>query len=295
MRKISLFVFLFFIQNLASQELKCTVTYNTNQIGITNQQIFQTLQKSLQEFVNNTKWTNISYKNNEKIECSFFFNFTSFNINQFSGTLQVQASRPVYGSSFSTPILNLNDKDINFTYTEFQNLVFDPNSFDNNLVSIMAFYANMIIGSDLDTFSQNGGSKAYEQALNIVNVAQPSQVKGWIQTNDLQSRFYLINDILSNTFEPFRAAMFQYHFEGFDKMTTNVKEGKIGINKSISTLFELAKVRPNAYLTRVFFDTKADEIVSIFSDGPKVDLKNLNENLNSLSPTNTSKWSQITF
>lgn len=293
MRKLYVLFFIVYSLSVFSQELKCTVTYNATQVGITNQQIFQTLQKSLQEFMNNTKWSTINYKNSERIECSFFFNFTSYNINQFSGTLQIQSSRPVYGSTFTTPILNLNDKDINFTYTEFQNLVFDPNNFDNNLVALMAFYANIIIGADRDTFAPNGGTKAFEQALNIVNLSQSSQIKGWVQTNDLQSRFYLVNDMLSNTFDAYREAMFQYHFEGFDKMTEDIKIAKQGINNAIQTLMSVGKVRPNAYLTRVFFDTKSDEIVSIFSDGPKIDLKNLNENLNSLSLLNASKWLQI--
>lgn len=295
MRKITVLLILFTSGFIQAQELNCIVSFNTDQVAATNQQIFTTLKKSLQEFLNNTKWTSQTYKSNEKIECSFFFNFTSYSVNQFSGTLQVQASRPVFNSTYMSPILNINDKDVSFTYTEFQNLFFDPNSYESNLVSILAFYANMIIGVDGDTFAQDGGTKALEQAQNIVTVAQQSQLKGWNQSDGLQNRFFLVNDMLSSTFSPFRKAMFEYHFTAIDKMSDDQKMAKENVKIALKTLIEVANVRPNAFLTRVFFDAKSDEILGIFSDGPKVDVADLLNNLNRLSPTNTSKWSQISY
>lgn len=296
MRKIVVCILLLLSGLTQAQELNCSVTFNTDQVAATNQQIFRTLQKSLTEFVNNTKWTSLPYKANEKIECSFFFNITSYNnVDTFTGTLQVQASRPVFNSTYMTPILNINDKEINFVYTEFQNLSFDVNSFDNNLLSIMAFYANMIVGMDADTFSLEGGSKSLEIAQNIVNVAQQSLDKGWTSSKGLQNRFYLINDMLSPTFTPFRKAMYEYHFVGLDKMSDNQKEAKQNVSLALKTLSEVASTRPNAYLSRVFFDAKADEILSIYTDGPKVDVTEVINSLNKLSPTNSSKWGQISY
>lgn len=295
MHRIFICLLLFFSSLSHAQELNCTVSFNTDQVGVTNQQIFVTLKNSLQEFLNNTKWSTTEYKNNEKIECSFFFNFTSYNVNQFVGTLQVQVSRPVFNSTYKSPILNINDKDINFTYTEFQNLFFDPNSFDSNLVSILAFYANIIIGVDADTFSLEGGTKSLEQAQNIVSIAQQSQIKGWVQGEGNQNRFFLINDMLSPTYAPFRRAMFEYHLLALDKMSENSKQAKENILIAIKTLTEVADARPNAYLTRVFFDAKADELLSIYSDGPKIDVATLINNLNRLSPTNASIWGQIRY
>ncbi|MES2810995.1 MAG: DUF4835 family protein [Bacteroidota bacterium] len=295
MRKyiVVLFVLIFGISN--AQELNASVDFNTGQVAATNQQIFKTLQKSLTEFINNTKWTDKSLKQNEKINCSFFFNITSFdNVNKFTGSLQVQASRPVYNSSYSTSILNINDKEISFNYTEFQNLAFNPNSFDSNLMSLVAFYANMVIGFDADTFALEGGNKAYENASNIVSLAQQTQDPAWT-SNGNQNRYYLVNDVLSATYSPFRKAMFEYHFGGLDIMANNQKEGKENIKKALKTLTEVASVRPNAYLTRVFFDAKSDELLSVFSNGPKVDVTQVIESLNRLSPTNTNKWSQITY
>lgn len=289
-------VLFFLITSLTNaQELNATVEFNTSQVAATNQQIFKTLKKSLTEFINNTKWTDQSFKQNEKISCSFFFNISSFdNVNKFEGSLQVQASRPVYNSTYSTSILNVNDKDVKFEYNEFQTLTFNPNSFDSNLLSVVAFYANMIVGLDADSFQLEGGTKAYENALNIVNQAQQTQEKAWT-SGGTQNRYYLVNDLLSSTYASFRKTIYEYHLGALDTMANNPKEGKENIKKALKTLTEVASVRPNAYLTRVFFDAKSDEILSIFTDGPKVDVTQVIESLNRLSPTNSSKWSQITY
>jgi Domain of unknown function (DUF4835) len=295
MHKYCVLLIAFFTFQVSAQELNATIQFNTSQVAATNQQIFKTMQKALTEFVNNTKWTEKTYKQNEKINCNFFFNITSFdNISQFTGSLQVQASRPVYNSMYSSTILNLNDKEVRFEYTEFQNLIFNPNSFDSNLLSILAFYSNMIIGLDADSFQLEGGTKAFENAANIVSLAQQTQEKAWT-SNGNQNRYYLVNDILSATFIPFRKAIYEYHLGALDIMNSNQKEGKENIKKSLKTLTEVASVRPNAYLTRVFFDAKTDEILSIFTNGPKVEVTQVIESLNKLSPTNTSKWSQITY
>lgn len=295
MRKIFVGLLLMFFALSQAQELNCVVTFNTDQVTGTNLQVFKTLEKSLTEFINNTKWSTQKYNPSERIECSFNFIINSFSVDQFTSSLQVQASRPVYNSTYATPILNINDKEVDFAYLEFQNFTFDPNAFDSNLMSIVAFYANMIIGVDGDTFAELGGAKALENAQNIVNIAQQSQNKGWSQTKGNQNRFFLVNDMLSNAFAPFRKAMFEYHFKGLDIMSDNQKGAKDNIVTALKTLEEINEVRPNAYLTRVFIDAKADEIVSIFSGGPSIDLAAVIETLNRLSPTNSSKWGQIRF
>ncbi|QYS90101.1 DUF4835 family protein [Flavobacterium columnare] len=275
--------------------MNCTVEFNTSQVSGTNQQIFKTLKKTLTEFINNTKWTDKTYKSNEKINCSFFFNINSFdNINKFSGSLQVTATRPVYNTTYTTSILNVNDKELNFTYNEFQNLVFNSNAYESNLISVVAFYANMIIGIDADTFALEGGTKAFEMASNIVAQAQVTQEKGWMATSS-QNRYFLVNDMLSPTFASYRKTIYDYHLGALDKMADNPKEGKEAMQKAIFNLKEVVISRPNAYLTRIFFDTKSDEILSVFSEGPKMDVNQLVETLSKLSPTNISKWSQISF
>ena len=295
MRNIVIFSFLLLFGLTQAQELNCTVTFSTDQVGATNQQVFKTLKKSLTEFVNNTKWTEQTYKGAEKIECSFFFTITAYNADQFTGTLQVQASRPVYNSTYMSPILNINDKEINFNYIEFQNLTFNPNSFDSNLLSIMAFYANLIIGMDADTYALEGGSKSLESAQNIANLAQQSQIKGWSQSEKNQNRYFIITDMLSPTFVSFRKTMYEYHLKSMDKMAENPKESKENIKSALKTLTEVSDSRPNSFLVRLFFDAKADEIVSIYTDGPKIDVTEVINSLNRLSPTNSSKWGKISY
>jgi hypothetical protein len=286
-------LFLLSFGYIQSQELNCTVTVNSDQLGQTNKQIFKTLEKSISEFVNKTDWTGEIYKQNEKINCSMFITISAYSSDQFSGTIQVQSSRPSYNSTYSTPILNLNDKDFSFRYTEFENFNFNPNSFDSNLLSVVAFYSYMIIGSDADTFSLKGGSKYLQIAQDIANTANQGSYKGWSQTDGDQNRYFLINDMMSNTFSPYREALYEYHFDGLDMMSKDQKLAKSNIKKAIETLSKIHSVRPNSYLMRIFFDAKSDEIVSVFSGGPYVGINELVQKLNTIFLMNSSKWAGI--
>lgn len=290
---ILFFVFLYSSVSF-SQELRATVSINYEQVNNGNPQLFKNLEKQVTEFLNNTKWTENDVKEIEKIDCNFFINITSYGSNNFEGTLQIQASRPVFNSTLTTPILNINDKNFNFRFIEFENMIYDANSFTSNLVSVMAFYSNLIIGIDLDSFSKLGGTDYLITASNIVNVAQTSGFKGWSQSESgNNNRSFLIADMLSTTYEPFRTAMYLYHRDGLDLMSENITAGKEGIAKAIQVLLQIQKSRPNSLLARTFFDTKADELVSIFSGGPKMNIGPLVENLNQISPLNSQKWNKI--
>jgi hypothetical protein len=292
----NLILFLVFLYTTASfsQELRATVAINYEQVNNGNPQLFKNLEKQVTEFLNNTKWTENEVKETEKIECNFFINVTSYGSNNFEATLQIQASRPVFNSTLSTPIVNINDKNFNFRFIEFENMIYDANSFTSNLVSVMAFYSNLIIGIDSDSFSKLGGSEYLNIASTIVTVAQSSGFKGWSQSESgNNNRNFLISDMLSTTYEPYRVAMYLYHREGLDIMAENTKTGKEGVAKAIVTLSEIQKSRPNSLLVRAFFDTKADELVSIFVGGPKMDIGPIVENLNSISPLNSQKWNKI--
>jgi hypothetical protein len=276
-----------------SQELKAIVSINSDQVTNVNTQIFKNLEKQVFDFLNNTKFSDKVLKENEKINCAFFFIVNKFENNNFEVTLQVNSSRPVYNSTFTSPILNINDKDVTFKYIEFENLIYDQNAFTSNLVSVLSFYANIIIASDADTFSDKGGTDSLETALNITNVAQSSGFSGWVQTGKKMTRFNLISDLMSNTFDAYRETLYQYHINGLDKMTDDLKQGKLGIVNAIDTLLKVHKVRPNSLLARTFFDTKTDEIVDIFNGGPGIDTVKVRENLATISPLNSSKWNKI--
>ena len=178
-----------------AQELNAQVIVNSDLVNQTNQQIFKTLERSLNEFMNTQVWTNQELLSQEKITCSFVFNLTGYNNDQFEATLQVQSQRPVFDSNYDTPILNFLDRDVVFSYQEFQPLFFNQSSFESNLVSLMSFYAFVILGLDADTFVENGGSENYERALQVVNLAQVTSRKGWRPSDGTRNRFWMIDNL----------------------------------------------------------------------------------------------------
>ncbi len=277
------------------QELNCTVTVNSQSMTNADQKIFKTLEKAVTEFVNNTRWTNKTYAPREKIDCTMFINVTSYASDQFVASIQVSSSRPIFDSTYSSPVFNYNDRDFSFRYIEFESLLYNPNSFDSNLVSVLAFYSNLIIGLDADTFAPLGGTEFLRKAQEAANTAQQSNYKGWKQSDGNQNRYFLINDLLSGTYEPIRTAMYEYHYKGLDTMSNDVKGGKTSIKEAIVLLNKVHSVRPNAFLTRIFFDAKSDELVSVFSGGPQISVTDLIDTLNRISPINTSKWVNIKF
>ena len=290
---LSLFLVLIF-SSAQAQELNCTVTVNAQKLTNVNQSVFKTLETALNEFVNRTQWTSQTFKQNEKINCSMYITISSNNSDQFVATIQVQSSRPIHNSSYASPILNFNDKDFSFKYAEFESLNYNPTAFESNLVSVISFYSYVILGMDADSFVAESGNTYFETALNISNVAQQSGYKGWTQADGNQSRYFLINDLLSPTFREVRQTMYDYH-NGLDLMNQDLKASKEKIKKSLLNLSKLNATRPNAFLTRVFFDAKSDEIVSIFSGGPTISITDLVDNLNRISPLNSSKWSSIKY
>ncbi|OXA91162.1 type IX secretion system protein PorD [Flavobacterium hercynium] len=290
---VTLFVFLIFGFSQA-QQLNCTVTINTDRLTNPNQQVFKTLQTALSEFVNKTDWTGVALKQNERINCSMYVTLASNNSDQFTGTIQVQSSRVIYNSTYSSPIFNYNDKDFNFRYTENEPLLFNPSVFESNLVSVVSFYSYIILGMDADSFLSGGGNTYFETAQSIASVAQQGGFKGWGQADGLQNRYFLINDMISPTYSDFRQVMFLYH-TGLDFMGTDLKQSKEKVKNSLLLFNKLYSVKPNAFLTRIFFDAKSDEIVSVFSGGPNVQISDLTDVLNKVSPLNNTKWTQIKF
>jgi hypothetical protein len=293
MCKKLILVLLFVVGYINAQELNCTVKVNFEQVAGTNNQVFKTLETSLSDFINKTSWTSQKVKNVERINCSMFINITEYATNQFKATIQVGSSRPIYNSMYSSPVLNYNDKDFNFEYTEFQLLNFNPNSFDSNLISVVAFYSLVIIAMDADTYKLDGGQSYYEAAQDVANVAQSSGYKGWTQGDTNQNRYWFITNVLSNSFSQFREALYTYHFEGLDQMHQDQKVGKEKVSEGITKLSYMELNRPNSYLTRIFFDAKSDEIVSIFTGGPTFDNESLVNKLYTISPMNSEKWSEI--
>ncbi|GAA4241255.1 DUF4835 family protein [Winogradskyella damuponensis] len=278
-----------------SQELNCTVSVIAQQTGNENNVVFRTLEKQLTEFINNTKWTGEKFGAQERINCSMVINVKDYNNDSFSASLQVSSSRPVFNSTYSSPVYNYNDRDFNFQYLEFQNLVFNESQFESNLISVLSFHVYMILGMDADTFELNGGDNYFKQAQTIANYSQQLSGQGWKLEDGLQSRFALIDNLLSPSYKAMRSTMYKYHIEGLDIMNEGAKDGKTQIISALDELQKVHSIRPNSFLMRVFFDAKADEIMDILSGGPSVNITKAMDILNRIAPMHSQKWRNIKY
>ena len=295
MRNFIFFITLLFVSSTFAQELNCNVVVNAQQTGNENVQVFKTLERQLREFINNTTWTKKNFKAQERINCGMVINITDYNSDSFQASIQIQSSRPVFNSTYSTPIYNFNDRNFSFQYLEFQNLVFNENQYESNLVSVLAFHVYMILGLDADSFSLKGGDDYYRQAQTILNYSTQGNFKGWKLEDGTQTRFALIDNMLSPTFKEFRRVMYEYHFEALDHMADNPKNSKSKLSTVITSLETMNRRRPNSFLMRVFFDAKAEEIQDVFSGGPQVNVTDIISTLTKIAPTHAAKWRNIKF
>lgn len=278
-----------------AQELSCKVIVSAEQVAGANPQIFKTMETTLNDFMNQTKWTNKTFGNNEKIECSVLFTLIEQTGNNvYSGTIQVQSSRPVYNSIYTTPILNYKDEDLTFSFNELEPLQFDVNSYQSELVSTLSYFAYLIIGLDADTFALNGGDEYFNTCQKIVDqVDNPNSKKAWKSNTNKFNRYQFLNKLISPSFKNYRNTLYQYHINGLDKMTDDSKTAKETIMSSLTELNTVFSMTMGAQLVRTFMDAKSDEIVDIFSSGPAMDTKNLISVLNRIAPTSAQKWEKI--
>ena len=292
MRQI-LFLLLIFNLKLFSQTVNCNFVLNSDFVDQTNQQVFSTLEKSVNEFMNSNLWNNKSLEAHQRVKFNLILNLNSYVGSNFTGTLQVQVERPVYESTYLTPIFNFLDKDISFQYDEYQPLFYNPVSFESNLISILSFYVYVAMGMEADTFRINSGTTFFKEAQKIVSLAQQNNIKGWNQSDGTRNRFWLVDTLLSNTFREYRTVQYEYHRRGMDFMTTDLIKAKNGVLFSLEKFLPLYKRRPNAFLIQTFFDAKSDEIVDIFSQGPEIEIKQTLKTLNKIAPYFGPKWKKI--
>jgi hypothetical protein len=291
---ISLFILLFSFFSISGQELNCLVTVNSDQIAGSNKQVFTTLQQSLNEYINQTKWTDRVVNPEERINCALTIIITSRNNNNFTATLQVQSTRPVYNSSYASPILNIKDNEFNFKYNEFDPLIYNKNSFDSNLVSTIVFYVNIILGVDADTFARYGGEDELKEAQNVMLQAQQSGLSSWQNVVGKQNRYLLIDNLLAPKLRAFRYTLYSYHRNGFDNFVNAKSTGQQATEDSVIALEKIYNKTVGNYLIRLFFDAKADEIVSIYSEDTQTRNKErLIETVRKISPNNNSKWRKL--
>ncbi len=284
---------------IVAQDLNCTIDVITNQVQVTNKQIFDDLKNSIVQFMNNKKWVTGQVATNERINCNIVFEITKFEIDQFQANVNIQSTRTVYNSSYNTKVFSYLDNAVSFKYAQFQALDFQDNSYTSNLTSLLAFYANIIVGLDFDTYQLYGGDPYFAKALSIRDNANvgTQQAGGWESSagNGSRNKYFLIDNILDPRFKPLRSALYTYHIKGLDVMSTDLEAGRESIYQSVKELKKVFDALPNAYLLKLFFNSKTEELIQVFSQATPTIKNKAVELLSKMDPSNRSQYEKGIF
>ncbi len=296
---ISLLILLFISGMSFSQELNCNVQVSAQKIQGSNRQVFITMQKDIYEFMNNTVWTNMIISYAERIDCNILINLTDqFSADEFRGTIQIQLRRPVFNTTYNTTMLNFIDNNFQFRYVEFQPFEFDPSIHKSNLISVLAYYAYIIIGIDADSFSPEGGTEFFQVAEKIVTNAQNAPEPGWkpYDGSRNRNRYWLVKNILDKEYAEVRKFLYEYHINGLDKLESRASEARTNIVESLRLIQETYRRKPDPYMyfLQIILDAKADEIVNVFAEAFPEEKERVLEILNEIDPANKAKYQKIT-
>ncbi|MBP7809756.1 MAG: DUF4835 family protein [Bacteroidia bacterium] len=294
-RSIIIFISLLLSQVSFGQELNCQITINTQQIqGTVQKQIFEQMQKSIYDFMNNRRWGSDVYTAQERIDCSILINVTqSIGSDEYLGTIQIQSRRPIYKSSYFAPLFNYIDESFQFKFQQFSQLEFNDNNFQNNLTSVLAFYAYVVMAFDYDSYSPLGGAPYWQKAQQVVQNAQTTAEKGWKSTDGNKNRYWLIENQMQPVFQGIRDCTYKYHMEGLDIMSEKPSEGRAKILSALELLVPVYNNRPASFNMQLFFNAKGDEIVNIFSQATAEEKTKVVELLMKIDPANTTKYLKI--
>ncbi len=299
MKKLVIILSLFLVgTSIWGQELKCTVSINSDQVQGTNKEVFNTLQRSIEEFVNTLRWTNMTFQEKERIDCSMLLVVKSVQDNLYTCEFTCQSRRPVWGTSYFTPLLNIKDKYFIFTYQEYDRLDYQQTTFTTNLTALLAYYCYLIIGHDMDSFSKLGGTPCFQVCESIVNTAQSasletSEAAGWKAFESNRNRYALISNIMDEAFKKYRLFYYEYHRHGLDEMVNNVANGRMRIAKEMTVLKEAYNARPGTYIINTFLDAKCDEVANIFEQGTTEEKKQVYDLLMLIDPTRQTTYDKI--
>ena len=279
---------------LHAQELQCDVRVNSNKVQGSDKTIYQNLQTSLYEFINNSKFTEINFKQAEKIECSILIDVTSREGNYFTAEINLALRRPVYKSSYSTPMFNYIDRRFYFEYTDGQTLDFNPNTYISNITSTIGFYVYLFLGLDFDSFSPNGGDPFFAIAETIANAApqDPGSENGW-STTGRQNRYAIISDINNPTYHPLRQFLYEYHRQGLDMMTEKPDEAREAMLSAIAQLRGVYERNPMCYFLQLIIESKRDEIIQVFSQGEMKIRTEAANIMKAIDPSQTSRYDEM--
>lgn len=298
MKFITIIIFLFlFLVNIKAQELLAKVTINHNQIQGTDASIFENLQQTLEQFINDTQWTSLQFQKSERIVCNFNITVTKYDqsSNLFTCNALIQANRPVYNSAYTTTIYNNKDGDFNFEFAQFDQLNFNEEQIDNQLTALIAYYAYLIIGLNLDSFSPMGGEDILQRCLNLVNNAQNMNFTGWKAFENDKNRFAFINDYMEGAMQPFRQLQYDYYRMGLDEMANNIERGRTNISTTIETnLKKVHEDKPLSLLPQTWTDYKKEELANIYKNkGTQKEKETIYEILFSINASQNNYWEKI--
>ncbi len=277
-----------------AQDLNARVQVLSPKIQTSNKRVFQVLENAMKDFINSRKWSNDQILPQERIDCNFILNITAWDgNNNYTAELQVQSTRPVYGSSYNSTLLSVNDKDFDFIYSEGQVIDFNDQLFQSNLSSVLAFYANIIVGMDYDSFSVLGGTRYFAKAQTIVNAAQSASYKGWKAFDNTHSRYWIAENLNSKRYDELRQFSYNYHRNGLDLMVDNALNARKAIAALLPGLSQLDRQTSGAVLPQLFFTAKSDEFVSIFSGSDPQSRMQAYNILNDIDPSNGNKYQAL--
>ena len=276
-----------------AQELRCNVEVNTQQIEGTNKSVFETLQEAISTYMNETKFSQAVFSPNEKIECRLFFTVAEYDNDRIKGDLQVQLSRPVYNSTYTTTLFNFRDTKVEFDYREGEPLVFNENNEESNLNAILDYYAYLFLALDFDSFSPNGGQPFYDRLSAIVQQMQSSGEVGWRTFEDTKNRAAVLGSFTDSNTSGMRRLLYNYHRKGLDEMVTAPDKGRAAITESLSELKGVYDNAPMSVALSIFRDSKLDELVNVYSKAPETERQSVYDILQPIFPTESERLDKI--
>lgn len=276
-----------------AQDLQCNVQVNSDNIQASNKAIFEDLQNAITQFMNQRKWISDKVQPQEKINCNFVINIKNLNIDQFAAEVSITSSRPVYGTTYNTPIFNHFDQEWYFQYAQFQSLDFQENANVMQLTTLLAFYANIIIGLDFDTYALDGGSTFYNKALQLRNAAQNTNGWGPSDGKGNRNKYYVIDQLLDDRYKPLRTSLYQYHMKGMDVFKDDNDIARKQIYESLEKIRTVQERLPNSVIFKIFFNTKRQELINIFSKADAGLQNRAIELLGKLDPSNLNNYEKI--
>ncbi|MBR2103606.1 MAG: DUF4835 family protein [Prevotella sp.] len=283
--------------HVSAQELQAKVTINHNQIQGTDASVFENLQQTLEQFINDTQWTSLQFQRNERIVCNFNITVTKYDQseNTFTCNALIQANRPVYNSSYTSTLYNNRDNDFTFQFAQFDQLNFNEEQIDNQLTALIAYYAYLIIGLDLDSFAPMGGEEVLQRCLYLANNAQNLDFPGWKAFDNDRNRFAIINDYLEGAMKPFRQLQYDYYRKGLDEMANNVERGRTEISAALENDLKKAhEDRPLSRLPQIWTDYKRDELANIYKGkGTQKEKETVYDILFSINASQNNSWEKI--